>query len=397
MTAFGEREFNAVSAWLRGTKSASENGVAASGSTHPTESLPTGDVAATDGARNKEHDKALAEQQPQGVGKAAEGTNAAGSGAGGLNSPEYTMNNKVSLVGDSPQAETEATKRTKDDPGTASEASTEKASAIVDRLNRSGARITAILSEQLAAPAAKQASSSAGQPAAPAAKEASADPAAAPAAAPASAPTAKAAAEDEMREVGRTIVEQALEKSAAEQLAPVIREAKQAALRVAEFLRGVTFKQAMDGELSPEETAMLAESDPAFAAMLQEQAGGAPGAAAPGAEAAPAPAGGEGMDQLVTILEEAGVSPEELMAVLQGDSAGAPAEAPAASAPPAEAAPAAEAPAESAPAEKKEEESEEAEKTASRNTKWASLSGDQRKLALRAILVHKQARRSTTK
>ena len=310
---------------------------------HPSASADDGDQPATTGARASENESDVKQDIPGDNVDSASGDQAEGPGRG-ENNPINSIGTKATATGEDSSVETASVKSSPDDPGTAHPAKAdmgEKYSAAEALI--AGDEILADISGVAAA--AKQAAEAkqaekekAAEAEAPAEEEKEAEAekpeeeekaaeaetsdegekeaeAEKPEEEEKSAEQAGAEAAEAVTEVTGVGKEAELAASVLQTVAlNIVKAAEADAKNVAEFLQGLADKQAMDagdgGEVM-EETSEAVEEAPVEAPVE-----------APMPDAA-APAGDADLQELVQMLIDAGVTPEELMALAAGGAQGA--------------------------------------------------------------------------
>ena len=288
---------------------------------HPSESADDGNQTASTGARASEHEKDIKSQVPGQTVNEAKGSDVAGPGRG-ENSPSFNTVTKSRATGEDAAVETSSAKGKPEDPGTSHPAKAdmgEKFSAaqlkgIGDSILADIAVASALTSksaeampesfkkdEKIAKPSGETSGETSGTTSGETSGTASGE---------TSGETAKEVGKQAAAAVIGAMAQPVASQS--EIIDSVVKQASVDAENVADFLAGYFSKQAdpagdmMGGGAAPEAAAV----DPAAAA------GAAPEAGAGGGDQAQ-------MEQVVQALLEAGVSPEELMALIQGQGAGA--------------------------------------------------------------------------
>ena len=276
-------------------------------SSHPSAKAEDGNQSASTGARASENEKDVKSQVPGTTVNEAKGSDVSGPGRG-ENTPALHTVLDSKATGEAPAVETASVKGKPEDPGTTHPAKAdmgEKYSAaqlrgIGDEILADVAVATAVSTKSAELPAVKA------EEKAETKKEEKAE------------TKAEDKAEDVKKaevvgkEAAAAVIEQLSQPvvSAEEIVNSIVKQASADAVNVADFLAGYLSKQALDAG-STGDTVMDETSQGAGA----EGAGAVPAGAGAGAEGA----GGEAeMEQIVQALLQAGVSPEELMALIQG-------------------------------------------------------------------------------
>lgn len=287
------------------TKQAEERG----STSHPSESADDGNQSASTGARASEHEKDVKSQVPGQSVNEAKGSDVAGPGRG-ENSATFNTGVKARATGEDASVETASAKDKPEDPGTSHPAKAdmgEKFSfavlksmgdeiladvAVASAVVKSAAEVKADDSSEKDEPVAHEKAETKAEEKKEEAAEKVEEKAEA---------AGKEAAAAVIGALNQPVV------SASEVIDSVVKQAALDAENVADFLAGYFSKQA-----EPEQPAIGGDN------VMAETSEGAAGAGAPEGQGDEAE-----MEQVVQALLEAGMSPEELMALIQGQGAGA--------------------------------------------------------------------------
>jgi len=287
-------------------------------SSHPSAKADDGNQPAATGARAAEQEKDVKSQVPGQTVNEAKGSDASGPGRG-ENSPVLNTVVKSKATGEDSAVETASAKGKPEDPGTSHPAKADMGEKFsMAQLKGIGDDILA----DVAVASAVQSKSAEETPAEEKKETPKVEKAEEKAEAKAEAKVENKDAEEAGKEAAAAVIKQLNQPvvSAEEIVNSVIKQASIDADNVADFLAGYLTKKSMDVN-DTGDTVMDATSE------------GAP-VAGPAGEPAGATPGEDEMEQIVQALLEAGVSPEELMALIQGQG-GAEAGAPEAAAAPA--------------------------------------------------------------
>lgn len=324
-----------LSASHKSAEAMSEPGGYNGSTTHPSKNVDDKLQEGSEGARSAENVSDNKEDQPAGVANTTEGT------PGGQDSVQLDVGVTTKATGEDPTNETEKAKGGKDDPGSSHPARTDndsldgsKYSSAMEEFEALQKRAKA-LGDDLMATIAVEMTKAANKPAqAPSSSNTT----------QVNKPAPKSAADRGSPEADTAAIDSMVRDS----IADTIKYAYDMADKAAAYV--TSFKLAEEDEKSEEKDEGGNPSKPANAAggedpaMLAALSGGAPeGGAVPGAEAAVAAMGGEGggapapgpeaagagagggqedILMLAQILAEAGISPDELAAAVQGGALG---------------------------------------------------------------------------